>query len=169
LSPLYLGRHDIRLGATLSRLPKIIAGDPRHTAMLGTKQSVLMGGSTSYSELRKAIPISGDWLRRVASNSVTARFSAQLGGQGSKEDFASAYMHFLDAEGSVIYKRSLPPITASDRRRKTAVLIESLDMTVPAKATSAEAVVEFHRQSGEQNNAYAGNLSLVLSDYGAGH
>lgn len=64
--------------------------------------------------------------------------------------------------------RSLPPVTAADRRGQTVLLPVAAAATAPSDAVAMEVVLEFQRVSGVQNEAYADGVTLILTDYGAG-
>ena len=94
-----------------------------------------------------------------------ARFTlnAWLGGSGSDADSAVVYLVFYSSSQQFLSSTTLGPVTHQQRHDVTKFLQKTASAAVPATARSVLVDVEFDGGNGTYNNAYADNLSLVLT------
>ncbi|WP_415952814.1 phosphoesterase [Streptomyces sp. KLOTTS4A1] len=104
----------------------------------------------------------------VDTGRVRYTVSAWLGGYAGQEDGVRLSVEFRDAEGTPVALNVLGPVTAGERRRRTALLEREATSTVPPGARSARVLLVFTRSgSGTSNDGYADAISLTLGAAGA--
>jgi hypothetical protein len=99
----------------------------------------------------------------IDAGHVKFTLSGWLGGTGSDTDSAVVYLVFYSASQQFLSSATLGPVTAADRSNVTKLLSRTAKAQVPATARSVLVDVEFDGGAGNYNNAYADNLSLVLT------
>jgi hypothetical protein len=132
---------------------------------VGAESNGLSGSSSAF----QTIDLSSDYAI-IDEGYTSFNLAGFLGGYSIKEDAASLVASFLDANNSTLSSASIGPVTNLDRIYTTglqervttgfvpvgtrSILVE-LNMNVTATGSSSNSY---------DNNAYADNLSLVLTD-----
>ena len=90
--------------------------------------------------------------------------SGFLGGFASQTDNAVLSATFNDGLGSLLGSASIGPVTNSDRGNATGLLLRSASGAVPTGTRTIDILLTFTRNQGTDNDGYADNLSLVISN-----
>lgn len=123
------------------------------------------GTGNDTSVLRQNVAIDPTWQQAINDGHVKFKFSGFLGGYLNEMDTATASLTFLDLNRQTLGSISLSSVTAEDRNNLTGLLpVQRLDY-VPAGTTQVYVDLTFQRFSGNDNDGYADNLELVLSDF----
>jgi hypothetical protein len=102
-------------------------------------------------------------LAQIAAGTVRFSLGGFFGGFTSQDDAASLTARFLDAGGLVVGSATAGPVFAADRRGITGMLERSTMALVPTSARSVEFTLAMAHREGNYNDAYADNLTFVLS------
>ena len=105
----------------------------------------------------------GTYASSVDAGHVSFALNAWLGGNGSDTDSAVVYLVFYSSSQQFLSSATLGPVTHQQRHDVTKFLQKSASAAVPATARSVLIDIEFDGGNGAYNNAYADNLSLVLT------
>ena len=105
----------------------------------------------------------GPYAAAIDAGHVSFTFHAWLGGTGSDADSAVVYVVFYSASGQFLSSSTIGPVSHDQRKNVTTFLLKTGKGSVPKTARSALVDVEFDGGNGSYNNAYADNLSLVLT------
>lgn len=105
----------------------------------------------------------GTYGTRIDGGKVKFTLTAWLGGSTSDADSATVYLTFYSASHAYLSGVAIGPVSNTDRNNITKFLSRSKTAAVPATARSVDIDVEFDGVSGTYNNAYADNLSLILT------
>jgi len=116
-------------------------------------------GSTTITQTVDIADVQGD----VDAGNVDYDLSAYLGGFGSQNDRAELTALFLDAGGTVVGLDKVGPVSAADRGNLTSMLLRQAGGDVPAGTRRVRLELLATRDTGGVNDAYADDLSLVLS------
>jgi hypothetical protein len=119
-------------------------------------------GAESVETLSQTVAL-GTYATAVDAGHVSFTFNAWLGGTGSDGDSAVVYVVFYSASGQFLSSSTVGPVTHDQRKNVTKFLLKTGKGTVPKTARSVLVDVEFDGGNGTYNNAYADNLSLVLT------
>ena len=121
------------------------------------------GGNSSYSDAQQTISVS-NISSQIDTGKVAITFSADLGGYFSDGDNADVVLYFRDSTGRTIDPAVfLGPVSPADRGNKTGLLHRSSSRTIPPGTRSLGVIVNMTRSNGVANDAYADNISLVLT------
>jgi hypothetical protein len=120
------------------------------------------GPSASVQGFQQDINASG---YRAAIDAGRAGFvlKAWLGGFQEGGDNASATVAFYDGGGHVLDFATIGPVTSAQRNNQTKFLLRSAGGQVPAGTRKVIVLIRFNYSDGSYNDAYADNLSLVLT------
>ena len=99
----------------------------------------------------------------IDADAVAATLAADLGGFASQTDQAAITATFLGAAGEQLGTLTIGPVTAADRNNTTALLRRSGSGTVPPGTRTIRVVLTATKFEGAYNDAYADNISLVLT------
>lgn len=99
---------------------------------------------------------------------VRAVLSAWLGGSGATEDVPFVDAVFLGDDDLATGEVSLPPVTSAERQQLTSLVFREAETQLPPGTRRVRIVLRMIRLSGDPNGAVADNLSLVLTEEGAG-
>ncbi|MEU3137626.1 MULTISPECIES: phosphoesterase [unclassified Streptomyces] len=101
---------------------------------------------------------------RVAVDAGRVRYAVRgwLGGYAGQEDGVRLSVEFRDAKGTPVALSVLGPVTAGERKGRTALLEREAASTVPPGARSARVLLVFTRSGGTSNDGYADAISLTL-------
>ncbi|MEA2703205.1 MAG: hypothetical protein QOD63_1150, partial [Actinomycetota bacterium] len=101
----------------------------------------------------------------IAGGHVKATLSAWLGGFGAQSDYATVTAQWLDGAGADIGSPvQIGPVTHVDRGDTTELQKRTTTVTVPSDARSVRVVIEMTRFDPSNDDGYADNVSLVLTD-----
>ena len=100
---------------------------------------------------------------KIDAGKVKFTIAAWLGGSGSDADSASVYLTFYVGLAHLPVGRGHRSVSNTDRNNVTKFLSRTKTALVPANARTVDIDVEFDGVSGTYNNAYADNLSLILT------
>jgi len=123
----------------------------------------LTGGRVALSSSSQSIDVSAE-AATIDSGVVPYDLSGFLGGFGSQTDNAVLAATFRDGSGNVLGSASIGPVTNVDRGNATGLLFRSTSGTVPALTRTIDILLTFTRNSGADNDGYADNLSLILTE-----
>ncbi|MFP3987984.1 phosphoesterase [Streptomyces sp. E11-3] len=107
---------------------------------------------------------------RAAVDAGRVRYAVRgwLGGYAGQEDGVRLSVEFRDAKGTPVALSVLGPVTAGERKGRTALVEREATSTVPPGARSARVLLVFTRSgSGTSNDGYADAISLTLSTVSA--
>ncbi|WP_432111335.1 phosphoesterase [Streptomyces sp. YPW6] len=101
---------------------------------------------------------------RAAVDAGRVRYAVRgwLGGYAGQEDGVRLSVEFRDAKGTPVALSVLGPVTAGERKGRTALLEREAASTVPPGARSARVLLVFTRSGGTSNDGYADAISLTL-------
>ncbi|WNF31082.1 phosphoesterase [Streptomyces sp. C11-1] len=101
---------------------------------------------------------------RAAVDAGRVRYAVRgwLGGYAGQEDGVRLSVEFRDVRGTPVALSVLGPVTAGDRKGRTALLQCEAASTVPPGARSARVLLVFTRSGGTSNDGYADAISLTL-------
>ncbi|MFE3434463.1 phosphoesterase [Streptomyces sp. NPDC059171] len=101
---------------------------------------------------------------RAAVDAGRVRYAVRgwLGGYAGQEDGVRLSVEFRDAKGTPVALSVLGPVTAGERKGRTALLERKAASTVPPGARSARVLLVFTRSGGTSNDGYADAISLTL-------
>jgi hypothetical protein len=123
------------------------------------------GGNTKSSTATQTIGIA-DLASQVDVSSVTYNLSGWLGGYANQDDNMKLVATFENASGRSLATAQIGPVLAADRANTTEFLQRSAAGTLPVGTRSIKIVVTATRSSGNSDDGYADNLSLVLQAVG---
>jgi hypothetical protein len=112
----------------------------------------------------------GAYTAFIGHGNVSFKLSAYLGGYAEQEDNAVLTVTFLGAaqgsggKGATLSTATLGPVRVADRDENTGLLARATVGAVPAKAASADVQLTMTRTEGSNNDGYADDLILILSD-----
>jgi hypothetical protein len=122
-----------------------------------------VGGGTVSSSGQQLIALSPSLNALVDSTRVYATASAYLGGFGSQADDATMFIFFLDTVKKQIGGVQLGPVTASERNNTTGLFPRTVRSLLPTGTRFINITLAMRRFAGGDNDGYADNLSLVLT------
>jgi hypothetical protein len=131
-------------------------------AALGGGANFFAGGNAAESSATQFIDVS-QATPEIDSGTVTATLSALEGGFSGQDDFATVTLRYLDASGATIDLISLPPVRLADHGDATELLPRADTGKVPAGTRALQVTIDAVRNSGQYNDGYADNVSVVLS------
>ena len=99
----------------------------------------------------------------IDAGTLTATLSADLGGFSTQGDDAAVTATFLSSAGGQLGTLTIGPVTAADRNNTTQLLPRSASDTVPPGTRTVRVVLTATKTDGAYNDAYADNLSLMLT------
>jgi hypothetical protein len=130
-------------------------------AVRGT--NFLAGGNEANTTSTQTIDVS-DVAADIGTGEVSYDLSGWLGGFGTQDDRMQLTARFLSASGTVLAIDAIGPVTAAQRGNVTGLLFRQAVGSVPTGTRRIELELAATRASGTDNDAYADNLSLVLSE-----
>ena len=99
----------------------------------------------------------------IDSGQVNYDLSGWLGGWQDQDDNATLTITFADAAGTVLGTASIGPVLAAARDDQTAFLYQDTGGLVPVGCRQITVLLAMTRVSGDYNDGYADDLSLLLS------
>lgn len=136
--------------------------NPADALALGGGSNYFAGGpNNGLSTARQRIDIS-DLAFDIDAGSLTAAFSALIGGWSSQGDNIVITATFLDALLGDLATLTLGPVTPGDRGNDSQLLARTTNGLVPQGARFIDVLMTATRLEGSYNDGYADNLSLVL-------
>jgi hypothetical protein len=124
------------------------------------------GAEGELTSMQQSVTLESSWTEAAQNGRVKFSFGAFLGGKLLEEDYASASLTFLDAEGQALGRIDLPTITPREREGQTGLLPVAMNDYIPAGTRVIVVELSFHGFEGGFNDGYADNLELVLTEYG---
>jgi hypothetical protein len=120
------------------------------------------GDNDALSSLTQTVDVSAD-ATAIDAAQVTYVLSGYLGGYDIQEDAAALQITFQSATAAALGTASIGPVTAEDRNNVTGLYLRTTTGSVPAGTRSIQVTLTMTRVTGDNNDGYADNLSLVLS------
>lgn len=120
------------------------------------------GPGNGVSTASQSINIA-DLAASIDAGLITAALLGQMGGFSTQEDNMTVQALFRDASNGVIGQLGLGPVSAAQRNSTSTVVAGAVNMIIPAGARSVDILMTATRLSGDFNDGYADNLSLILS------
>lgn len=120
------------------------------------------GPNAALSIISQTIDVS-NLANDIDHGSVKATLAGYLGGWMHQNDNSMLVATFKTDGGAVLSTVSIGPVLATDRDSLTALLYRNQRVNVPIGTGSIEVSVRFTRDTGDYNDGYADNLSLVLA------
>jgi hypothetical protein len=105
----------------------------------------------------------GSYAVAIDAGRVKFTLDAWLGGYASDGDNATVYLTFYTASHQYLSGAVIGPVTHQQRHDQTKLMSKTGKGPVPKTARSVMVDVEFVGTNGGYNNAYADNLSLILT------
>jgi hypothetical protein len=124
------------------------------------------GADGELSGMQQYIDLDGVWVEAGLEGRAKFSFGAFLGGKLLEEDYASASLTFLDAEGQPLGRIDLPAITAAEREGQSGLFPVATSDYLPAGTRTILVELTFRGFEGGFNDGYADNLELALYEYG---
>lgn len=137
---------------------------PADSERVGGGSNFFSGGHAPVSRIMQTIdltPLAAD----IDAKKVEYHLSALLGGWQNNQDSAAFIARFHDSTGHVIQTITLGPVSAADRGGRTGLLPCEATGKVTPSARSVDVELLCIRFSGDANDGYADNLSLVLTPW----
>ncbi len=120
------------------------------------------GLSTEKSSATQTINVSSIAIV-LGTGRIKYTLSGWLGGIAGQNDHVELKALFLSASGGTLATASLPVVLDSERQGETELLFKTTRGLVPAGTVKIKIQMDMIRTDGADNDAYADNLSLVLS------
>ena len=117
------------------------------------------------SGLRQEIEIDPEWRAAIHRNSVRADFSSYLGGHLREGDFAAASLRFMGEDQQELGRIALSGIGPLERSGRSGLWPAAERQPVPQDTVALIVELVFTRMVGRQNDSYADNVSVILSEY----
>ena len=139
--------------------------------LLTTRAGEAAGGGTAYfaggpggtaAAVMQRIDVSASG-REIDAGTGTAALAGLLGGYVADGDRASVDAVFRDAEGKELGKLQIGPVTPADRGNATTLVHRATQGAIPDRTRIVDIVISAEHLAGQYNDAFADNLSLVLS------
>jgi hypothetical protein len=124
-------------------------------------EKLFYGGSAASSSGLQSIDVSS-LAAAIDEGTVGFHLEGFLGGFSTQGDNAVLTARFFDALADLQGAASIGPVSNSDRGNQTALLLRSVNGTVPAGTRTIVVELLMTRFDGTDNDGYADNLSLVL-------
>jgi hypothetical protein len=124
--------------------------------------TAMFSGAGGFADVRQTIALTVGDREAIATGTVRARFSAQLGGYATQRDQLGAEATWLDAAGDVVLTQTLAPVTRDDRGGVSAFLRREDLQAVPPTATSVTVRLSGTREVAPAHDGYADNVTLQL-------
>jgi hypothetical protein len=121
--------------------------------------------SAPTSGLRQEIEIDPEWRAAIHRNSVRTDFSSYLGGHLREGDFAAASLRFIGEDQQELGHIALSGIGPLERSGRSGLWPVAESQPVPSDTVALIVELEFTRMVGRQNDSYADNVSVILSEY----
>jgi hypothetical protein len=134
----------------------------RTGTVLGAGAGFFSGAELSTPELFQRISVAAG-AASIDRGQGQAAFAGLIGGYGSDADLLTVRAVFRDPEGRELGGLALKPVTAADRANETTLLYRSAAGQIPARTRAIDVQLGGERRAGTYTDAYADNLSLVLS------
>jgi hypothetical protein len=156
-------------GQRFTVIPYGVAGpfpNPANPGVPGAGTNLFAGGPVAGDTLGSQAVALAPIAAAVDGGRVRFSFSAYLGGRGSEEDRARALLVWFDGSGQILPGSAvLEGPTSAERGGASALLPRSASGAVPAGARSATIglAMLFGTTGGAYNDAYADNVSIVLT------
>jgi hypothetical protein len=126
------------------------------------------GAGNSVETATQTVDLSAD-AAEIDGGAVAATLSADLGGFATQEDQAGVIATFLGIDGQQLGAvLSIGPVTAEDRNSVTSLLPRTGTSSVPPGTRAVRVTITATKFAGSYNDAYADNISLVLTSSAAG-
>jgi hypothetical protein len=121
------------------------------------------GGMDVVTSAYQLIDISG-LASEIDTGTLPFTLSGAFGGRGAEDDRASLQIRFIDATELGLGTVTVGGFTAADRGGVTRLLRDTERGFVPAGTRTVELILEAQRASGDVNDGYADDLSLVVPE-----
>jgi hypothetical protein len=157
-------RFPLPLGSPGPILPSFLAFPSVSGEPAGGGQQFFGGGPVATSTLTQIVNLSGA-TSEIDAGTVPYELSGDLGGFTIDPSAASVTVDFLDANGLTVGSGRINPVTALARGFRTELLQRDITGVIPVGTRSAEVVstlADHNPVLGNDNNAYADNLSLTV-------
>lgn len=99
----------------------------------------------------------------LATGKFSYNFSAWLGGISGQNDHVELAAQFLGTGDTVLATAALPKVLDDERSGETKLLLKKVSGPVPPGTLKIKIDMEMIKTDGAENDAYADNLSLVLT------
>jgi hypothetical protein len=99
----------------------------------------------------------------LATGKFSYSFSAWMGGVAGQNDHPEISAQFLGTGDAVLATATLPKVLDDERSGETALLLKKVSGPVPPGTLKIKIDMEMVKTDGAENDAYADNLSLVLT------
>jgi hypothetical protein len=142
---------DVNASAAIGGANQFFAGGPANGSAGNTVETATQDVAVSTAAAE------------IDAGGVTAALSGDLGGFSTQGDNAALTATFLGSAGEQLGTLSIGPVTAADRNNTTQLLPRSGSGTVPPGTRTVRVVLTATKTDGSYNDAYADNISLVLS------
>lgn len=120
------------------------------------------GGNSAASSASQIIDLSA-CSSQIDSGGQQFNLSGFLGGFGTQDDNVRAALTFRNAANNSIGTSSIGPVSAAERNNVTGLIPKTSTGAVPAGTRTVTIELQMTRVSGASNDAYADNLSFILS------
>lgn len=121
------------------------------------------GSKTPSSTAFQSIDVSFG-SNQIDTGYITFDISAYMGGWRTDDDNVVVGLSFKDAGGTTLNRSSLGPVLAADRSSVTGLIYIENSGSVPIGTRSIDVLLNTSRTTGNDDDAYMDNLSLVLTD-----
>jgi len=135
-----------------------VAGDP---GVSKGGNAFFWGGNTSITTASQLIDLSSI-AASIDTGTVGYVLSALLGGYATQDDNAALSLSFLDGSNLAIGGDTTGSVLAADRNNVTALLDRSVSGFLPTGTRAINVLLTQTRVTGDSNDGYADNLSLIL-------
>jgi hypothetical protein len=99
----------------------------------------------------------------LATGKFSYSFSAWMGGVSGQNDHVELAAQFLGTGDTVLATAALPKVLDDERSGETELLLKKVSGPVPPGTLKIKIDMEMVKTDGGENDAYADNLSLVLT------
>jgi len=120
------------------------------------------GPDNATSRARQVITLTSG-LGAIDHGRVQYMLSGYLGGSKTHGGSAVVKLTFRDANGKVLRRATLGPVTAADRGNATGLFLRAKANRVPVGTRSITITLIMTRTDPTYNDGYADNLSLILT------
>lgn len=124
--------------------------------------TAMFSGAGGFADARQTVALTAGDREAIATGTVRARFSAQLGGYGAQRDELGAEATWRDAAGDPVLTQTLAPATRDDRGGVSAFLRREDLQAVPPTATSVVVRLSGTREIAPAHDGYADNVTVQL-------
>lgn len=129
--------------------------------------NLFAGGPNNFLSIASQLVSLSGLQSSVDAGTIDVTLAGWFGGFQTQRDYAMLFARFLDASNNQITAFQIGGVSPGERNDQTGLLFRTGSQLVPTGTRSIRAELVMNRVDGSYNDAYADNVSLVLSSNAA--